>query len=277
MSPTIFEIILLAAVLHALWNAIVKAGDNTLLTTVLVTASAALWAAILLPVLPSPNPASWPYIAISAALQVVYFTLVARIYRVADMSQTYPIMRGAAPLIVAIAGTVFLGENLSSRAWLGIFIICSGILMMLWTEGQKSLQGLMLALLNALIISGYTLVDGVGVRLSAAPASYTLWIFLITGATIACWAAFTQWANTRQYLRTNWHLGAVGGFGTLVSYGLALYAMTKAPVAVVAALRETSILFSAVISWLILKEHITCTRLVSVCVIAAGAITLRLA
>lgn len=277
MSPTIFEIILLAAVLHALWNAIVKAGDNTLLTTVLVTASAALWAAILLPVLPSPNPASWPYIAISAALQVVYFTLVARIYRVADMSQTYPIMRGAAPLIVAIAGTVFLGENLSSRAWLGIFIICSGILMMLWTEVQKSLQGLMLALLNALIISGYTLVDGVGVRLSAAPASYTLWIFLITGATIACWAAFTQWTKTLHYLRKNWHLGAVGGFGTLVSYGLALYAMTKAPVAVVAALRETSILFSAVISWLILKEHITSTRLVSVCVIAAGAITLRLA
>ena len=277
MSPTIFEIILLAAVLHALWNAIVKAGDNTLLTTVLVTASAALWAAILLPVLPSPNPASWPYIAISAALQVVYFTLVARIYRVADMSQTYPIMRGAAPLIVAIAGTVFLGENLSSRAWLGIFIICSGILIMLWTEGQKSLQGLMLALLNALIISGYTLVDGVGVRLSAAPASYTLWIFLITGATIACWAAFTQWTKTLHYLRKNWHLGAVGGFGTLVSYGLALYAMTKAPVAVVAALRETSILFSAVISWLILKEHITSTRLVSVCVIAAGAITLRLA
>ena len=277
MSPTIFETILLAAVLHALWNAIVKAGDNTLLTTVLVTASAALWAAILLPVLPSPNPASWPYIAISAALQVVYFTLVARIYRVADMSQTYPIMRGAAPLIVAIAGTVFLGENLSSRAWLGIFIICSGILMMLWTEVQKSLQGLMLALLNALIISGYTLVDGVGVRLSAAPASYTLWIFLITGATIACWAAFTQWTKTLHYLRKNWHLGAVGGFGTLVSYGLALYAMTKAPVAVVAALRETSILFSAVISWLILKEHITSTRLVSVCVIAAGAITLRLA
>lgn len=277
MSLTVFEIVLVAAVLHASWNAIVKAGKNTVLTMVLVTASAALWAVVLLPVLPSPSPESWPYIALSAALQIVYFALVARIYRIADMSQTYPIMRGAAPLIVALAGTLFLDETLSSPAWLGVCIICSGILIMLWSGGQKSREGLILALLNALVISGYTLVDGIGVRLSAAPASYTLWIFLITGASIVCWATLTQWSQTRDYLRLNWHLGAVGGLGTLVSYGLALYAMTQAPVAVVAALRETSILFSAVISWLILKEHITVVRCVSVCVIAIGAITLRLA
>lgn len=277
MSLTVFEIVLVAAVLHASWNAIVKAGKNTVLTMVLVTASAALWAVVLLPVLPSPSPESWPYIALSAALQIVYFALVARIYRIADMSQTYPIMRGAAPLIVALAGTLFLDEALSSSAWLGVCIICSGILIMLWSGGQKSREGLILALLNALVISGYTLVDGIGVRLSAAPASYTLWIFLITGASIGCWATLTQCSQTRHYLRLNWHLGAVGGLGTLVSYGLALYAMTQAPVAVVAALRETSILFSAVISWLILKEHITVVRCVSVCVIAIGAITLRLA
>ena len=277
MSLTVFEIVLVAAVLHASWNAIVKAGKNTVLTMVLVTASAALWAVVLLPVLPSPRPESWPYIALSAALQIVYFALVARIYRIADMSQTYPIMRGAAPLIVALAGTLFLDEALSSSAWLGVCIICSGILIMLWGGGQKSREGLILALLNALVISSYTLVDGIGVRLSAAPASYTLWIFLITGASIGCWATLTQWSQTRHYLRLNWHLGAVGGLGTLVSYGLALYAMTQAPVAVVAALRETSILFSAVISWLILKEHITVVRCVSVCVIAIGAITLRLA
>jgi len=277
MSLTVFEIVLVAAVLHASWNAIVKAGKNTVLTMVLVTASAALWAVVLLPVLPSPSPESWPYIALSAALQIVYFALVARIYRIADMSQTYPIMRGAAPLIVALAGTLFLDEALSSPAWLGVCIICSGILIMLWSGGLKSREGLILALLNALVISGYTLVDGIGVRLSAAPASYTLWIFLITGASIGCWATLTQWSQTRNYLRLNWHLGAVGGLGTLVSYGLALYAMTQAPVAVVAALRETSILFSAVISWLILKEHITVVRCVSVCLIAIGAITLRLA
>ena len=277
MSLTVFEIVLVAAVLHASWNAIVKAGKNTVLTMVLVTASAALWAVVLLPVLPSPSPESWPYIALSAALQIVYFALVARIYRIADMSQTYPIMRGAAPLIVALAGTLFLDEALSSPAWLGVCIICSGILIMLWSGGLKSREGLILALLNALVISGYTLVDGIGVRLSAASASYTLWIFLITGVAITCWATLTQWSQTRHYLRLNWHLGAVGGLGTLVSYGLALYAMTQAPVAVVAALRETSILFSAVISWLILKEHITIVRCVSVCVIAIGAITLRLA
>ncbi|WP_258197893.1 DMT family transporter [Pseudomonas capeferrum] len=266
-----------AAALHASWNAIVKAGQNKLLTTVLVTTSAAIWAAILLPFLPSPDSQSWPYIALSVALQILYFALLARIYRIADMSQTYPLMRGVAPLIVALAAIVMLGEIPSRNAGSGIIIICSGILMMLFTAGRQGRSGLALALLNAVVIGGYTLVDGVGVRLSAAPVAYTLWIFLLTGAGIALYAALTRLSEARQYLRINWRLGVVGGFGTLTSYGLALYAMTLAPVAVVAALRETSILFAVAISGVFLKEQVGRIRLLAVCVIALGAFTVRLA
>lgn len=277
MSGAVFGLIMFAAALHASWNAIVKAGKNTLLTTVVVTASAAVWAAVFLPFLPSPDSQSWPYIALSVVLQIAYFGLLARVYRIADMSQTYPLMRGVAPLIVALAAIVMLGEIPSRNAGLGIIIICFGILLMMFSAGRHSRPGLSLALLNAVVIGAYTLVDGIGVRLSAAPAAYTLWIFLLTGTGIALYAALTRLSETRQYLRLNWRLGVVGGFGTLTSYGLALYAMTLAPVAVVAALRETSILFAVAISGMLLKEQIGRIRILSVCVIAIGAFTVRLA
>lgn len=277
MSQSAFELVLLAAALHASWNAIVKAGQDKSLTTVLVTGSAALWSALLLPFFSAPAAPSWPSIVVSAALQVIYYMLVARIYRVADMSQTYPLMRGVAPLLVALAGAVLLGEVPSPGAWLGIAVICLGILAMLAGARRQSRAGLRLALLNAMLIGTYTLVDGVGVRLSAAPVAYTLWIFLLSGAAIALWAGSSRWQQTRGYLRDNWHLGMVGGFGTLASYGLALYAMTLAPVAVVATLRESSILFATGIAWLVLKEPVGRLRALSVGVIVAGVVILRLA
>ena len=277
MSGAVFGLIIFAAALHATWNAIVKAGRNTLLTTVIVTASAAIWAAVFLPFLPSPDPQSWPYIALSVVLQIAYFGLLARIYRIADMSQTYPLMRGVAPLIVTLAAIILLGEIPSEKAALGIVIICCGILVMMFTSGRQSRPGLALALLNAVVIGGYTLVDGIGVRLSAAPAAYTLWIFLLTGTGIALYAALTRLAETCQYVQANWRLGVIGGLGTLTSYGLALYAMTLAPVAVVAALRETSILFAVAISGLVLGERIGRVRILSVGVIAIGAFAVRLA
>jgi drug/metabolite transporter (DMT)-like permease len=277
MSSYAFELVMLAAVLHALWNAIVKAGQDTFLTTVLVTTCAALWAALALPFLPLPRPESWPFIAASALLQVLYYALVARIYRLADMSQTYPLMRGVAPLLVALIGTFVLGEHLTSGAWLGIGVICLGILLTLAGACAQRRGGLGLALLTALLIATYTLVDGAGVRLSHSPIAYTLWIFLLGGLAIAGWAGFTRGRRLLRYARGNWHLGAIGGFGTLAAYALALQAMTLAPVSMVAALRESSILFATLIAWWVLKEPVGRARWVAVGVILAGVVVLRLA
>lgn len=276
MSLDVFAIIMLGAALHATWNAVVKGGDNKLLTTCMIASIASLIASAVIPFLELPSKESWPFIGASVILQVVYFVLVASTYRIADMSQTYPIMRGTAPLLVATASVGLLSESLSAFAWLGIAIICIGILSMAATPGIGQRKGLLLALVNAAVIAGYTLIDGVGVRKSGAPAAYTLWIFLLTGIALALWACAVRRREFWRYLARHWRPGVIGGFGTVVSYGLALWAMTAAPIATVSALRETSILFGVMISALVLKEQLTRRRIMAACIIAGGAIVLRL-
>ena len=277
MTLTVFTVVLFAAALHATWNAIVKGGDDARLTTVMVTGFAALIAALCLPFLPSPAPASWPLIGASVGFQLAYFNLIGRIYQVADMSRAYPLMRGAAPLVVAILGATVFGESLTPLAWLGVAIICTGILAMA-AAGRpgESRSGLALALINAGVIAGYTLIDGAGVRRSGAPAAYTLWIFLLTGAPLGAWAMIRRRRMLQRHIVGNWGLGLLGGAGAVGSYGLALWAMTLAPIATVAALRETSILFAVGISGLVLNERVGTARIAAACVIAAGAIVLRL-
>ncbi|HGA3337071.1 TPA: EamA family transporter [Enterobacter hormaechei] len=248
MTITVFCILLFAALLHASWNAIVKAGTDKLYSAIGVSGSAALIALILLPFSPQPTAASWPYLFVSCALQVVYTVLVAKTYQVSDMSQTYPLMRGTAPLLVALISVMVLGDHLS---WL--------------------------ALLNACFIAGYTLVDGTGVRLSDTALGYTLWTFFMNGFCLLSWAMVARRREASSYLRLHWKKGLLGGVGTMGSYGLALWAMTQAPLAVVAALRETSILFGALIAFVLLKEKVAGLRIAAALGIAAGAILLRLA
>lgn len=276
MSTAIFGLILLAAAFHATWNAIVKAGSNKFLTTVLVTASAAVFAMLLLPFFPMPNSASWIYILASTGIQILYFGMVAKIYHIADLGLTYPLMRGTAPLIVALLATVLLHEKLELQAWLGIITISMGILSMIFAAPKTGRKGIGLALLNAILIASYTLVDGYGIRLSGSPISYILWSFVLSGLIFFIFALKMQYRQMGDYLRSNWHLGLIGGIGSFFSYGLALWAMTLAPVAIVAALRETSILFATLITIFILKERATITRILSSCIILIGALLLRI-
>ena len=276
MSLHVFAIIMLGAALHATWNAVVKGGVDKLLTTCMIASVASLIALAATPFLELPAQASWPFIGTSVVLQVLYFVLVASTYRIADMSQTYPIMRGTAPLLVATVSVFVLAESLSAFAWLGIAVISLGILSMAVAPSSGQRKGLVLALINAGVIASYTLIDGLGVRKSGAPVAYTLWIFLLTGIPLAAWALAARRGVFRDYVCRNWRLGIVGGVGTIASYGLALWAMTAAPIATVSALRETSILFGVVISACVLKEHLTRARIVAACVIAAGAMLLRL-
>jgi drug/metabolite transporter (DMT)-like permease len=277
MTLTVFGILLFAALLHASWNAIVKAGTDKLYSAISVSGSAALIALVLLPFSPQPAIASWPYLAISCALQVVYTVLVAKTYQVSDMSQTYPLMRGTAPLLVALVSVLVLGESLSGLAWGGIGVVCLSILTMAFAGRLHARKGIWLALINACFIAGYTLVDGTGVRLSETALGYTLWTFFMNGFCLLCWAMVARRRAASHYLRLHWKKGLLGGVGTMGSYGLALWAMTQAPLAVVAALRETSILFGALIAFLLLKEKVAGLRIVAALGIAGGAILLRLA
>ena len=268
---------LFAALLHASWNAILKAGTDKLYSAISVSGSATVIALVLLPFSPQPSAASWPFLIVSCALQVVYTVLVAKTYQVSDMSQTYPLMRGTAPLLVALISVLALGDRLSWLAWSGIGVICLSILAMAMHGRMQSRKGIWLALLNACFIAGYTLVDGTGVRLSDTALGYTLWTFFMNGFCLLSWAMVARRREASGYLRLHWKKGLLGGVGTMGSYGLALWAMTQAPLAVVAALRETSILFGALIAFVLLKEKVAGLRIAAALGIAGGAILLRLA
>jgi drug/metabolite transporter (DMT)-like permease len=277
MSLFVFAVVLSGALLHAIWNAIVKAGDDKFLTTIMVTTAAAALSATLLPFLRVPAAASWPFAITSAVFQIAYFLLLARTYQIAEMSQAYPLMRGTAPLIVALVSVFGVGDTLSPIAWAGVIGICLGIFSIAFGGRLQDRKGMYLALLNAVVIAAYTLIDGLGVRRSGSPAAYALWIFLLSGLPFTVWAMTTRRSAFLAYVRRYWGLGIAGGMGTTASYGLALWAMTLAPVAVVAALRETSILFGTLIAGLVLKETIGSRRIIAACIIACGAAILRLA
>lgn len=275
MSPSVFALILFSAALHATWNALIKRATDKLLMTIGVTGSAGAAGLLILPFFPAPAPESWIFIAASGGASVVYFVMVAATYKVADMSLAYPVMRGSAPLIVALAGVPLLGEHLPLSTWIGITVISAGILYMACVKHEHGSTGLTFALLTACLIALCTLIDAEGARRSQSPAAYTLWIFALTGLALGTWAATARRNEFVCFLKQNWQLSTLAGVGALCSYGTALWAMTMAPVAVVAALRETTVLFGAIIAWSVLKERVGRSRIIAISIIAVGAVILR--
>jgi drug/metabolite transporter (DMT)-like permease len=201
-------------------------------------------------------------------------------YRAGDMSHAYPLMRGTAPLLVAVVNGMLTGEHLGTAQWLAVALICGGILGLYATARGRSpaaRRTTMFALLTACVIASYTMIDGAGVRRSGAPAAYTVWIFLLSGLGALAWAGVTRGRELPAFAGKNPSLVLFGGVTTLGSYGIALWAMTLAPVAVIAALRETSILFATAIAALVLREPVGPARLSAVALVACGAIAMRLA
>ncbi len=277
MPIDVLLLVLLGALLHASWNALVKSGTDKALDATLIAAGAAVCSIPFLPFVPRPGVAALPFLLVSAVLQFTYFRLVAAAYTAGDIGLVYPIMRGVAPLIVAASSNLFLGESLSPAALGGIAVISAGILTLAFEARHGGRHAILLALANSVVIAGYTFVDGVGARLSASSISYTLWMSLMPPTLLFSWALYRRgWAPVSYHVRRNWWRGMAGGAGSIISYGLALWAMTKAPVAVVAALRETSILFAVVISVLILKEKASIWRYVAGAIIALGVLIMRL-
>jgi len=270
--------VLFGAALHATWNAIVKSGTDKSLDAAMVALGAGAVGLFFLPFVPLPKPEAWPFILVSAFLQFAYFQLVAAAYRAGDIGVVYPLMRGVAPLLVATTSGVVLGEHLTSAAMAGVLVISAGVLTLAFEARHGSRNAILLALANAIVIATYTFVDGAGARVSGNAISYTLWMALLPPVLLFAWAVarrgrFTVW----NHVRRNWARGLFGGAGSIASYGLALWAMTKAPVATVAALRETAILFALLISVFILKEKASIWRYIAGAVIACGVLVLKLA
>lgn len=278
MTFDVMLVVLLSALLHASWNALVRASADKFLDTGLIVWGAGLWAACMLPFLAAPAPASWPYLAASVAIHVGYFTLVAFSYRVGDLSFVYPIMRGSAPAFSALAAVFILGELPSPGGWLGVLLISSGVVMLAgdaWRAGSFRPAAALFAVANAGVIVVYTLIDAQGARLSGGAFSYTGWMFLLTALSSFGMFLAMRGRRTLGLFRTGWRTVALGGACTLASYCLALWAMTRAPVAAVAALRETSVVFAAIIAVVLLKESISRLRYSSIAMVTAGAIAIK--
>jgi drug/metabolite transporter (DMT)-like permease len=270
--------VLLGAALHASWNVLVKSGSDPFLDTVLVTTCLAAALAIVLVFLPVPLEGSWRCLIASVVIHVAYFGLLVLAYRGADLSLVYPIMRGAAPAFTALLATALLNESPSWGGWTGIFLVSGGVLL-LAADAPRSkgvrLAPVVFALLNAGVIVGYTLVDGVGARLSGNAFSYTGWMLLLTGVLVFVVALAFRGRQVTGHVLAQWKKGALGGGCTFASYSLALWAMTRAPIALVAALRETSIIFSAILAVMFLKESVSPLRYVSIVIVALGAIAIK--
>lgn len=277
MPLEIMLVVLLSALLHASWNALVRASGDKFRSTLLVVSGAGAMSLLLLPALPLPAAPSWPYLIASGLIHVVYFALVALSYHNAGLSFAYPVMRGASPVMAALAAIVLLGEAPSAAGWVGIALICGGVLVLAgaaWRSVRPAAVGF--ALGNACVIAAYTLLDGQGARLSGHALSYTAWVFLITALLMPGLALAWRGRVVLQPGPGAWRTALFGGVGTLAAYSLVLWAMTRAPIASVAALRETSIVFAALLGVLFLKERLSRLRLASILMVCAGAVAIKL-
>lgn len=287
METTVVIAVLCGALLHAGWNTLIKAGGDQELDVALVHFLGALVCLPLLVFTGLPPRESWPFLATSLCIHVAYYVTLTGAYRHGDLGATYPIMRGSAPMLVALGSASVLGESLSPAAWLGISAITAGVLMVGLARPGEALhhgRAVAFALANACVIAGYTFVDGSGVRVATAAggtaAAYVVLLFVLDGVPYPALVAWRRGAAGRAamwaYMRQRWVLATLGGLASLGSYWIALWAMTRAPVAAVSALRETSVLFATALSVLVLKERFGLQRALGAGVIVAGVAALRL-
>jgi drug/metabolite transporter (DMT)-like permease len=270
--------VLLGAAFHASWNALVKSGSDPFLDTILLTTCIAAMMAVLLLFLPLPRPDSWPCLSASIVIHLAYYGLLVLAYRGGDLSLVYPIMRGAAPAFTALLAAVWLGEQPSRGGWAGVLLVSGGVLLLAADTPRSRgvrVAPVVFAMLNAAVIVGYTLVDGLGARLSGNAFSYTGWMLFLTGLIVFAMALAFRARQVAGHVLAQWPKGALGGACTFASYSLALWAMTKSPIASVAALRETSIVFSTLLAIFVLRERITTLRYVSIAVVTAGAVAIK--
>jgi phosphonate utilization associated putative membrane protein len=283
LSWPVVAAVLFGALLHASWNALIKAGDDKALDTALMHFLGCGVGAVLVALVGLPKREALPWLATSVVIHIGYYVTLVGAYRHGELGFAYPLMRGTAPLIVALLSGKLIGEHVPLAAWLGVAGISTGVLAIGLTrsarESGSRRHALGYALANAAIIAAYTIVDGIGVRTSGNALQYVALLFLLDGLpyfALVVWQRRAALAPAFAYMRGRWRIALLGSCASLGAYGIALWAMTKAPVASVAALRETSVLFAALIGVVMLKERFRLQRAVGTGAIIAGVMALRL-
>ncbi|CAH2402335.1 DMT family transporter [Mesorhizobium escarrei] len=278
MSPGVFSLVLSAAIFHATWNALVKInGDKLAVVAVIKTTQIifALAAVALVGVLP---PAAWPYLLASTAIHTGYYWFLIRSYRFGELSYVYPIARGTSPLLVALGSMTLIGETISIPAAISVGLIALGIMSLSLTMKAKPIterHALKSAVGTGICTAGYTLMDGIGARSSDTAWTYIVWLMLVGGLPTLLLAIGERGRALGTQMITAWKTGAVAGAVATSAYVIVIWASTVAPIALVSAIRETSMVFAALFGALVLGEHFNRTRRVALAVTLVGVVLLR--
>lgn len=282
MELHVFLAVLAAALCHAGWNAGLKMRIDPVLSVTILAVAAGAVSVPLLPITGFPGPNSWGYLVASVIIHVFYFRALAEGYRTGDLGQVYPIARGTAPLLTMLGSMTILGEELGAMAMVGIVLLMCGVLLLSLPVGGKaagySARAVVFALITAGIIATYTLIDGRGAQVAGSPHAYAVAFFIGNGLAMGLIGVLTQRDALFSAMRETglaMQLGA--GVLSFVSYWVALWAMTKAPIALVAALRETSVLFAALLGVVLLKEAVVPARIAAAFLVMSGLALMRLA
>ena len=279
MTTGVFAMVLAAAILHAAWNALVKINADRLVLIAIMMMSQVAVGMLVVPFVAFPTPESWPYIWASTALNTAYCIFLINAYKYGDLSHVYPISRGSAPLIVAVISVSIVGESLNRLAGLSVIVISLGIMSLTLTRGAggfREPKAMLYALGTGLFIAGYTVIDGLGARLADSAHSYTFWVHLFNGIPITLLALYQRRGQVFASVRKSWKVGILGGIISLLAYWIVIWAMTQAPMALVSAVRETSMVFAVIFGVFVLKERLDLARLASTGLTLIGTVMLKI-
>jgi drug/metabolite transporter (DMT)-like permease len=279
VDTSVFLAVLFGAACHAGWNAFLKIKLEPFTAMALISIMSAIVVLPALFLLPIPPAPAWPWIVASMVFHLGYFVGLSEAYRTGDMGQVYPIARGTAPLMTALASTFIIGEAIGLRGWLGILVLVSGVFLLSMRGGRDlhfDKRAVAFALFTAVTICGYSVVDGSGARAAGNAHAYTVWLFLLDGLMMLIFVLLRRGRAVFAEFAGFWQNGLIGGALSLAAYWIAIWAMTVAPIALVAALRETSVLFAAVIAVVVLKEPLQRPRIIAALMIVAGLVLIRL-
>jgi len=280
MSLTVFIAVIGAALLHATWNALVKSGSNKTLGMAAVIIGHVPIAIACLPFVPMPSSQSYPYLLGGIVLHAGYQFFLLQSYKAGDLTQVYPIARGTAPLLVAFFSVFVLKVSLTSMELLAIVVIGVGILSLTLVrrgDGQRNPHAVMFALITSGFIASYSMVDGLGARLAGTSVGFYAWLSIANGFFMTVYVLCVQPTILRQLVTSHRRIFVLGGGASFIAYSIVTWAFTQAPIALVTALRETSIVFALLIGVFFLKERVDLIKVFSTMTTLLGAILLRFA
>lgn len=275
----VVPVVLLAALLHATWNAMAHAVPDRLIGFTLIGVAYLVAGGALAATAPVPAGGSWAYVIASVLLHILYILLLMRSFMLGDFGQVYPLARGTAVAVVALLATVAVGEAMPPVRLVGVIMVCLGLTALVAPLGrtaQAELPAVVAAVGTGVMIAGYTTVDGVGVRASGSVLGYTGWLFMLQGVALPVLAYARRGRDVTRQARPYLLVGLAGGVLSLAAYGLVLWAQTRAPLAPVAALRETSSLMGAIIGALVFKEAFGRRRILAAVVVTVGVVLTNL-